>query len=84
MKVATKADAIMAIKEMGLFKISQFLQLDMVTYFLMRWGIRRRPGIIKNAGNVMRLNTPKTTTSASMEEVKTEERFCYMMLDSLD
>ena len=44
------------------------------SYFLIKWGINRRPGMSRNAGNVIRLNMPKTTTNARIDEAKNEDR----------
>jgi len=33
--------------------------------------------MIRNAGKVIRLKMPKTTTRAKIAEVNAEERFCY-------
>ena len=40
----------------------------------MKWGIKRRPGIRRKAGKVIRLNIPKTTINARRAEATTEER----------
>jgi hypothetical protein len=39
------------------------------------------PGMMRKAGKVIRLKMPNTTTSARIDEVNAEDRFCYIMLD---
>jgi len=45
-------------------------------YFFAKWGIRRRAGIIKNAGNVILLKDPKTTRIASSPDANGDVRCC--------
>lgn len=46
------------------------------TYLLRKWGIKRRPGMKRNAGNVMRLKMPKTTKPPKSPDANMEDR-CY-------
>jgi len=46
------------------------------SYFLIKWGIKRRPGIRRNAGKVMRLKIPNTTTKARMAVAKEFDLCC--------
>jgi hypothetical protein len=72
--VVNKADIIMEIREKGLLLSAMFWETKLGSYFLMKWGINRRPGIRRKAGKVIRLNIPKTTINARRAEATTEER----------
>jgi hypothetical protein len=61
-KVLNTADIINAAKARG---------------FLKKSGIRRRPGISKNAGKVILLKTPNTTTPARMADENSEDRCLF-------
>lgn len=50
----------------------------MKTHLRLKCGRSRSPGIATNAGNVIRLNVPKTSKSPSMPDVNTEERRYYV------
>jgi hypothetical protein len=52
------------------------------SYFLIKWGIIRSPGIIRKAGKVIRLKIPKTTTNARIAEAKAEERCCAVSAEA--
>jgi hypothetical protein len=45
-------------------------------YCRQKWGRRGRPGMSRNAGNVMRLNTPTTIRKPRMELEKAEAWLC--------
>lgn len=47
-----------------------------VMYFLTKWGIKRRPGIRRNAGKVIRLKIPKIITDARIAEAKELDLCC--------
>ncbi|KAF4505353.1 hypothetical protein G6O67_007311 [Ophiocordyceps sinensis] len=49
------------------------LEDERVTYLFKKWGIRRRLGINKKAGKVMRLNMPKTATTPSTVEARSDD-----------
>lgn len=56
--------------------LARVLQGNKGAYFLKKWGIRRRPGMRRNAGNVILLKIPNTTTDASIAVANREERCC--------
>lgn len=79
MKVVKSAERIAARRANGLKKrwfSSSFRKCLGISYFLVKWGIIRSPGIIKKAGKVIRLKIPKTTTNARIAEAKAEDRCC--------
>jgi len=76
-KVVNRPEIPKEMSEKGLPAVSLFSISEGRTYCLMKCGINRRPGIIRNAGNVIRLKMPKTTTSAKIAEVKAEDFFFW-------
>jgi hypothetical protein len=76
MKVVTAAESIAAIRAKGLDQLGGTGEESTDSYFLMKWGINRSAGIIKNAGKVIRLKIPKTTTKARIADANAEDRCC--------
>jgi len=76
MKVVTAAESIAAIRAKGLDQLGGMGEESTETYFLMKWGINRSAGIIKNAGKVIRLKIPKTTTKARIADANADDRCC--------
>ena len=76
MKVVTAAESIAAIRAKGLDQLGGTGEESTETYFLMKWGINRIAGIIKNAGKVIRLKIPKTTTKARIADANADDRCC--------
>jgi hypothetical protein len=65
----------------GLLFIRLALGEDWCSYFLMKWGISRSPGMKIQAGKVIRLNIPKTTTNAKSAEAMMEDCWCGFYAD---
>lgn len=55
-----------------------------VTHLFQNTGSSRSPGTTRNAGNVIRLNTPNTPTIPSTVADKTHDRCCVSNLKSAD
>ena len=76
MKVVTAVESIAAVRAKGLDRLGGMSEESTETYFLMKWGINRSAGIIKNAGKVIRLKIPKTTTKARIADANADDRCC--------
>jgi hypothetical protein len=83
MKVVRSAATIIETSEKGLFENVRRYSTPggRKSYFLRKWGIKRRPGMRRKAGKVMRLNMPKTTTKERIAHAKIEDRCCNGLLD---
>jgi len=59
--------------------IAKAMGTRLPSYLLIKWGIKRSPGISKKAGNVILLKTPKTAMMPSKVEAKREEDCCKII-----